>query len=191
MSQQNERLPGEAGSLAAVEKLLAGFSAAAPRIDRDRLMFAAGQASAGICFARPTIWHASTAALAATTLALAFSLWSRPASPPSVPRPEVARHDAPPAVRAAPAPAHAADQQDDVPPLATPHCEPLLAQIAPNNYVRTREVALRMGLDAIGSPGSSGGQSSEAKSLGQWLSDFNRDLRTSAANGRSESISAM
>jgi hypothetical protein len=48
-----------------------------------------------------------------------------------------------------------------------------------------------MGLDAIGSPGGSGGQSSEAQSFGQWLSEFNRDLRTSAASGRSESSSAM
>jgi hypothetical protein len=189
MSRENERQPAEAGSLEAVEKLLAGFTGAAPRIDRDRLMFAAGQASRDRNFARPTIWHASTLALAATTLALAFSLWSRSASPPSVPRPEFARQ-VPPAVADAPASTNAADQPD-APPLAAPRHERIVAKAAPNNYVRTREVALRMGLDAIGSPGGSGGPSSEAQSLGQWLSDFNRDLRTSAASGRSESLNAM
>jgi hypothetical protein len=200
MSHEHEQLPGEAGSLEPIERLLAGFQAVAPQIDRDRLMFAAGRASIGprsaiqtipaTSSARPTIWHASTAVLAATTLALAFSLWSRPVSSPSVARPEIARHEAPPAAALARASASPVDQQAR-PPLAAAHYERIVAQVAPTNYVRTREVALRMGLDAIGSPGGSGGTSSEAQTLGQWLSDFNRGLRTSAASGRSESNSAM
>src|SRR5437660_350909 len=80
---------------------LASFTPATARIDRDRLMFLAGQASAmasGGCQAPGNLdtsrnlmtgklthparlaWPASTAALAATALTLAIMLWLRPDS---------------------------------------------------------------------------------------------------------------
>lgn len=97
--------------LAAIERQLARLTPAAPRIDRDRLMFAAGQAAArstwsenfsteprrlgyiagpsraGEILARPSraggwFWPASTATMTAATLLLATMLvWQRAAQP--------------------------------------------------------------------------------------------------------------
>lgn len=56
-----------------LELALGGLRPAGPSIDRDRMMFRAGQASAG---RRDRVWQGATAALA---LALGLSVFARPA----------------------------------------------------------------------------------------------------------------
>lgn len=99
----DEHEPAEfelAPDLAAIERQLARLTPAAPRIDRDRLMFAAGQAAAGsteprrlgyiagpsragelsanLFRARAWFWPAATATMTAATLLLATMLvWQR------------------------------------------------------------------------------------------------------------------
>jgi hypothetical protein len=83
-SSEEFQLPAE---LAALEKQLAGFTPAAARVDRDRLMFAAGRAAiAG--YSRPRwpgyivepswlgsrFWPAATAMMTAATILLAATL---------------------------------------------------------------------------------------------------------------------
>jgi hypothetical protein len=125
-------------------------------------MFLAGQASAerrvDAAVNRPAhgphsrswwLWPASTAALAATSLALAAALVLRP-----VPQPLVVMRDRPTPVQ--PGPAQAAPRIESV--VTTAATMPAAASSAPlpsDNYIRTREVALRMGLDALGSPATS------------------------------------
>src|SRR5439155_14349172 len=133
---------------------------AAARIDRDRLMFLAGQASAmasGGCQAtgksdtssnlmtgkltHPArlAWPASTAALAATALTLAIMLWLRPDArtqivyierPASSPTTDTLTTHRQQALTTTPT---AASSVRDV---ATTH-------VPADNYLRTREVALR------------------------------------------------
>ncbi len=151
---------------AAIEQTLAGLSPAPPRIDRDRLMFLAGAASATsdlrppIPVSRPPnsawLWPASTAALAATSLALAIALLVRPAPAERIvylPQPRRAPSMAASAV------ARGGHERATVGPLRQQGPSSAVRTVrntapAPN-YVRTRDVALRLGLDALGSfPGS-------------------------------------
>jgi hypothetical protein len=44
-----------------------------------------------------------------------------------------------------------------------------------DNYVRSREVALRMGLDALGAPRVSGGGSGSPLTYLDWLAGINRE----------------
>jgi hypothetical protein len=155
----------EQGPLDSVEEALAGFTPAPPQVDRDRLMFLAGQASCSPLApqadtvsriertsqkTRRWLWPASTAALAATSLALAVALLVRP-----TPQPQIVYRDRP--VLAEPA-------SDDSPPAAVDH---RIAQqtIAPasrivesppiqSGYLKTRRVALRLGIDGLGTPAS-------------------------------------
>src|SRR5678815_4587472 len=69
-----------------LEQSLASFAPAPAQLDRDRLMFLAGQASVPECgplaprggnHSRHWLWPASTATLAATSLALAIALFTR------------------------------------------------------------------------------------------------------------------
>ncbi len=89
----DEREPAEfelTPDLAAVERKLARLTPAAPRIDRDRLMFEAGRAAArprwpvyiaGPSWAGLRFWPAATAAMTAATLLLATMLvWERGAA---------------------------------------------------------------------------------------------------------------
>ncbi len=113
---ENELAP----DLAAMERQLARLTPAAPRIDRDRLMFAAGHAAANV--ARPSLeakepelaatlrvagrhrwfWPAATATMTAATLLLATMLvWQRAAQPiaaqsPTPPQPTTVATTAPP-----------------------------------------------------------------------------------------------
>jgi hypothetical protein len=140
------------------EQALTGFTASAPTIDRDRLMFMAGRANAegsgfrvqGSVTTRHSgnwLWPASAGVLAATSLALAIALAVQADKQPTV----VYRDR--PAVRAVPD----APQENNSPAVD----RSLVAATAPtdrttrsaaNTYLQTREVALRMGLDALGSP---------------------------------------
>jgi hypothetical protein len=163
--------------LAAVERALAAVTPAPPRLDRDRLMFLAGAANLASGRRQPPdgsatsldyvpeqvhpigkltlparlAWPAAAAALAATSLALAIALLLRPAPAERIVYlPQPVRNEATPAA----------------PNLDRPPVQPAaLAAIsrssereAPGqNYLQTRDVALRLGLDALGSlPG--GGQ---------------------------------
>jgi hypothetical protein len=148
---------------AAIERSLAAVAPAPPRVDRDRLMFLAGQASA-LSDSRPPIpdlrlptlrtwlWPATSAALGATSLALAVALLVRPA-----PQVQVVYHDRP-----VPFPAIAPQS-----PLPASPPTPLLvaaaatrtppSDLSSHNYLRTRDVALRLGLDALGTFSGGGG----------------------------------
>src|SRR6516225_6587980 len=67
----------------ALEALAGALRGLAPRpaeIDRDRLMFHAGRASAP----RGWAWPLATAASAAAAVALALLLWARPEPPPRI-----------------------------------------------------------------------------------------------------------
>jgi len=153
MSHENER-PGD---LAAVEQALAGFSPLPPQLDRDRLMFLAGRANA-LATDKPALrlpptwlWPASTATLAATSLALALALAFPAASPPTiiyrdrlVVAPVAEQQGQPELTRATITP---------VAPLPRDHEQRDHDQREiTGSYLKSRELALRMGLDALGSP---------------------------------------
>jgi len=168
-----------ADELTPVERALAQVAPRRVQLDRDRLMFLAGEASALASMRREPpgmlsphrvddtrkltlparlLWPAATAAFAATSLALAVALVLRPA--PRVefvyvdrllePRP-AARQAAAQAAQPA-ASNHAADGRPSDIPSRIPS-----AVIPANNYVRSRDVALRLGLDALGTPRGIGG----------------------------------
>jgi len=138
------------------EQVLASFAPAAPQLDRDRLMFLAGAASVqGSVQTRQNplwLWPASTATLAATSLALAIALFLRPALPTQY----IVRDVPGPSPPAASVPELAATRtpQEDPPQYAAAPARPQPA--TGDSYLKTREVAFRMGLDALGSPSSGG-----------------------------------
>ena len=173
----------EPQELKAVEQALAAVAPAAPRLDRDRLMFLAGAASAqasggreppeaidanlagNSCNAtegvpynartrRGLFWPAATTALAATSLALAIALLNRPA-----PAEKIVYRDREVLVAAAAPNAPSSVTPQTAVPKA--HGGPFLAApaavIPADNYVRTRDVALRLGLDALGTRPAVGG----------------------------------
>jgi hypothetical protein len=165
MSNENEHQPPVGDALRGVpsplEQALAAFSPAPPQLDRDRLMFLAGAAAevgsrksevgSRSVGGRYWFWPASTATLAATSLALAIALFARPAPQPLL----VVHETTPPTVQ----PPRAAVERDVPPPRLAVAVPPRPAATT-DSYLKTREVALRMGLDALGSPGSGGGQAS-------------------------------
>jgi len=163
MSHEYHTHQPNSDALAPIEQTLAGFTPVGPRLDRDRLMFLAGQASArcqepgdrgqgpGLAdirvFApsRHWLWPATAATFAATSLALLVALVMRPAI-----QPQIVYRDG---TEAVPVGGNAAQ------PRAGAAREELLAvrpavwqppAIPPDNYVHTRDVALRLGLDALG-----------------------------------------
>jgi hypothetical protein len=156
--------------LAAIEQSLAALAPAPPRVDRDRLMFLAGAASATSDSRLPTpdprpptpdsrlptprawLWPATSAALAATSLALAIALLARP-----TPAEKIVYRDRPihVAVDAPPPASHPAPPTE--PLLATAASHTVLPSVPAHNYLRTRDVALRHGLDALGTFPSAGG----------------------------------
>lgn len=197
---------GGADSLEAVEIALRGLEAAPPRVERDRLMFLAGRAGAGeasdrqgISLSTPysinrtqhsvqrTKHRVLTAVLAATSLALALALAFRPASPPvvvyrdppapqRVVMPEQPSESAPTShlVAAASLQSRDRDRDRDRPETSS-------------SYLKTREVALRMGLDALGSPQYSA-QSAEPTSYHDlWL----RWTSTAATSDKPERQNSM
>jgi hypothetical protein len=185
MSSHNEHGGQDPRAVNRIEGVLAGFSPTPPQINRDRLMFLAGQASAiGPGFGvqgsgstqqtavaasrlRHWLWPASSAAFAAISLALALVLLVRPA-----PQPTIVYQDRPVPSQIAKAPIAERDGEAISPRLLT-----TAASLRGDNYIRTREVALRMGVDAIGSPTYAGGGSTAA-TYGELLLD--------AAGGRRE-----
>jgi hypothetical protein len=192
----DKRMNELSGELKAVEQTLAGFSARQPQVERDRLMFLAGQAQgteirnqgqgAGDQVTKEAVarrpglprsggthwlWPSATAALAATSLMLVVALATR-----SEPAARVVVQE-----RIVMVPSEMVASKP-VPSTAAVPAEPrdftdrsiALEKVPANNYLRSREVALRMGLDALGSPrssggGSSGGDSSDAPTYRHWL----------------------
>jgi len=176
---------GLTAELRPVADALAALSPAPPRIDRDRLMFLAGAASAGAASSEPqtlnpepltpvkgsgfsvqlsSIWPASTAALGATSLALAIALAVRPAPAERivvVERPVNVAQDALPAPQLVAPPNHPIRFDADRGALAT--------AATAHNYVRTRDVALRLGLDALGTTPSGGNADRPTPTYGSLL----------------------
>lgn len=178
----------------AVERLLKSYSPTLPQIDRDRLMFLAGQASAlasggpgtaaqqwsvpgqldapqSFATAKLTLparrashglWPASTAAFAATSLALAIALVVRP-----LPQPQVAYVERPAPVELTQG--NVETSRDAASPRVSAAGPEAAATVPADNYVRTREVALRMGLDAIGAPSASSTGQRAAPTYGSFL----------------------
>jgi hypothetical protein len=121
-------------------------------------------------------WPATTAALAATSLALLMALVTRPAQQPRIVyRDRVIRAAAQPQEQSVLMPRPA--QANAVPITLAVHQRQAIAVVPVDNYVRTREVALRMGLDAIGSPRSLGGDGLPATSYGDWLQSLAGESR--------------
>jgi hypothetical protein len=172
MSHEYEN--GEPQELKAVEQALAAMAPAPPRVDRDQLMFLAGAASvspeprvqgSGFRVQRGMVWPATSAALAATSLALAIMLVSRPAPPERI----VYRDREVPV--AGPQEARLTEPHVALPPQAL--ASRPTARIPADNYLRSREVALRLGLDALGSsPGGSTGGDSPAPTYRSFLDSF-------------------
>ena len=186
MSHEHERREPHPDSLTPIEQALAGFTPSAPRLDRDRLMFLAGQASAEgreseigsrkadvhpPSNAGAWLWPASTAVLTATSLALLIALVARPAPQPQIvyldrlsitETGDATKQPASPAAR------------DSVAETALPGPAPRLAAarlpaIPEDNYLRSRDVALRLGLDALGSGPGADGHSSPAPTYRELL----------------------
>jgi hypothetical protein len=161
-----------------LERQLAALAPAGPRIERDRLMFLAGVASAspsGELEPRGTValprrmWPVATGAFAATSLALLVALFTRPA-----PQPQVVYVPAAPAPDNRVLPAHSPTEQPaeqstvSAAPAERELPSPVIRSYATENYLRTRDVALRLGLDALGTS-SRDGLSSPAPSYGDCL----------------------
>jgi len=115
--------------------------------------------------------------LGATSLALCAALMSRPEPEPQIVyRDRVIRVAAQPQKQDEPNTPRAASSNAVLITLAA-YQRQAVAVVPADNYVRTREVALRMGLDAIGSPRSLGGDGLPATSYGDWLQSLADDSR--------------
>jgi hypothetical protein len=129
--------------LSALESALASLTPAPGRIDRDRLLFRAGQVSAG---RRRWLWPAATGVMASVAATLGFLLLVRPAPEPI---------ECMVFIQVEPPPAPASQPAQPTP--ATPETEPVLAAAdttrpAQVSYFRLQDQVLRWGLDALPSP---------------------------------------
>jgi len=174
-----------------VEQTLAALSPQPPQIDRDRLMFLAGAASGqgsgfgvqGSGMAVPAsassrsawLWPAATAALAATSLALAIALVVRtnaPAQIVHVDRPAPAAPALSPQVAIQPEPSSTLQSAATDSAVARSASRPASRRVPADNYLRSREVALRMGVDALGTPRAAGGGAASPLTYFDWLAEF-------------------
>jgi hypothetical protein len=185
-----------------VEQALASFMPRAIPIDRDRLMFAAGRASVAaqnhsVCQSRRLpgwLWPAATASLAATSLVLAWALFNqsahldygRSAGEVAVSAPPTGRKPLPPGgfepLVAGPLSGHALAEVQPIAPAARSVTAATLdssATIPQDNDLRTRNVAFRLGLDAIGSP-TGYGSSRPAPTARDWLQELPDAVATPA-----------
>ncbi len=125
-----------------VAAALAGLRPSAPAIDRDRLLFNAGRASAP----RPWFWRTTTAAGATAAAVLAAVLIFRPAPPPVEVVRVVTVHDQPPAPPTPP--------KENEPPPAPLEAEPPVPPYPwpTTPYTRLEDKVLRWGLDGLAEP---------------------------------------
>ncbi len=127
-----------------VAAALAALRPNPPALDRDRLLFQAGRASAP----RPWLWRATTAASTSAAAVLAALLIFRPA-PPAVEIERVVY------VRDQPPPAPPPPQKDKPPPPAPPEAEPPPPPYPwqpATPYTRMEDRVLRWGLDGLAEP---------------------------------------
>ena len=185
-----------------VEQTLAALTPRPPQIDRDRLMFLAGAASVqgsgfGVSKARGAwTWPAATAALAATSLALAIALVVRTNAPPQV---VYVDRPAPAAPSMRPQVAIQPERSPNLPATVTdavvaprPAARSAQAPAVPaDNYLRSREVALRMGLDALGSPRGAGGNSASPMTYFDWLASLGDDSSSAPESTADSSLPKM
>jgi hypothetical protein len=162
----DEREPKQfelAAELKMLEKQLAALKVAAPSIDRDRLMFAAGQAAAarprwpgyiaGPSWAGSRFWPAATATMTAATVLLATMLAWRE-RPPNTVRPILV---APPIAEVR-QPAHAAVARvKEVQPGNRSDWQ--FAHRPASGYLGIRQIALTEGVGAIPSSVATSGAS--------------------------------
>jgi len=193
MSNEHEHSQPNFDALSVVETSLQSFTPIALHVDRDRLMFLAGRATAEAANSggkavlstpysvfstahagqngpprvagRHWPWPAATATLAATSLVLLTALLLRPAPQPQIVYREHEVSAAAPSRESQPTTQLAST--NDVPLTFVGHLK--TAEVPANNYLRSREVALRMGVDAIGSPPTGGNPLSAAATYGDWL----------------------
>ena len=177
------------------ERVLSQFTPAPPSIDRDRLMFVAGQASAQSSTEYSVLstqysgrhwqWPASTAVFAATSIALAIALALRPSPSPMI----VVRNRSQSAPQLSPARQLVSlpesqrgfvAQQDD-----RSHSP------ATNTYLKTRDVAVRMGLDALGSPAYSAEPSEASTYRDLWFGFISATSSPDLATDQTEKQTRM
>ena len=191
----NNQIPRD---LKPVEQTLAALSPQPPRIDRDRVMFLAGAASVQGSEVRGQrsevakikgawTWPAATAALAATSLALAVALVVRTNAPPQIvyvdrPAPAAPAMRPQVAVQPEPSPNLQATATDSALPRPAPRSA-RAPQVPADNYLRSREVALRMGVDALGTPRATGGGAASPLTYFDWLAGLDREASRAGAPG--------
>jgi hypothetical protein len=167
--EQKSREPEIAPELIALERHLRGMTPAVPRIDRDQMMFAAGQAAgaatatepgrdgramydragrplhiAGPSWAGRRFWPAATFTMTAATLLLAtIFVWQRQSF-------QVASHgnEQLPTTIAVSAQPHMGMADSPVRSEASPFVSPAFQQAARNGYLSIRYAALTRGVDA-------------------------------------------
>jgi hypothetical protein len=134
MSEQPEREP--------LESALAGLKPAAAALDRDRLMFAAGQAAAP---KRHGVWPAASVALFCLSLGLAAALAVRPTETVRIVYVPREAKD----VKPAPAPP---TPVPEVTPAPRPETDAMVADTTPTvggDYLRLRRQVLRFGVESL------------------------------------------
>jgi hypothetical protein len=136
-----------------VASALAALRPNPPALDRDRLLFRAGRASAP----RPWFWRAATAVAATAALALAGVLIFRPAPPPVVQVVHI-RDEAPPPPAAPPK-----DEPPPAPAESEPPARPYPWTMTP--YTRLEDKLLRWGLDGLPEPTPSAAPAETVDSL--------------------------
>jgi hypothetical protein len=125
-----------------VAAALAALRPNSPAIDRDRLLFRAGRASAP----RPWIWRAATAVSTLLAASLGAVLICRPAAPPVEIERVVYVHDQTP-------PAPAPPKREEPTTTAPAESEPLsYPWRAATPYTRLEDNVLRWGLDGLAEP---------------------------------------
>lgn len=173
----------EPSERSALEQSLAALRPSPPGIDRDRLMFLAGAASArsqesGVRGQEPVnpksqfrnpksiwLWPAATTCLAATSLALALALLLRP-DPPA----RIVYRDRPIEIRTVAADEPERDRAIESASVVVSESKVPPKAIPADNYVRQRDIALQHGLDALGTIYATGGQTPSPLTYGDWLS---------------------
>ena len=128
--------------LSEIAAALAALRPAAPAVNRDRLLFQAGRASAP----RPWFWRATTAVAVTTAAVLAAVLIFRPAAPANQIERIVYVHDQPPPPLAAPKEDKALSPNPPEPAPPEPYRRPQTP------YTRLEDKVLRWGLDGLDEP---------------------------------------
>jgi hypothetical protein len=153
----HDRIPIDS-ELSAIEAALQSLLPAESRIDRDLVMFQAGQAVVRRAAGKGRGWIVSTAVLGLFALTEAFLLASRPA-PRVIERVVAVREAASAPVEAPLPPAVAAAPTREAP--GPPNVATALGRTA---YERLLEQVLRYGLDGLPAPAATAWTSSEPKS---------------------------